>query len=57
MTCEMSLDVDAAAHHVGGDQVLDLAVAERGHDLLALRLRQVAVNHRGVRAPTRFRSR
>ena len=46
MMCEMPEHVDAAAHHVGGDQDGDLAVAERLHDPFALRLRQVAVHGR-----------
>ncbi len=41
-----SQHVDAAADHVGSDQVLHLAVAERLHDPLAQRLRQVAVHDR-----------
>src|SRR5262249_24778141 len=38
--------VDAAADDVGRDQVHHLAVAERLHDPLTQRLRQVAVHHR-----------
>ena len=49
MTCDRPVDVDSPAHHVRRDQVLDLAGAERRHDLFALRLRQVAVDHRGLR--------
>ena len=38
--------VNAAAHHVGGDQALQFRLAERGRDLLAVALRQVAVDSR-----------
>src|SRR5690606_30056382 len=40
------VDVDAAGRHVGGDQHVDLAVAERPQRLLALALTEVAVDGR-----------
>ena len=56
MMCEMPEHVDAAAHHVGRDQHCDLALAERGHDPFALRLRQVAVDGRRLQRGCALRS-
>ena len=50
MTCVTSLDVDAAGGDVGGDQDVDLAVAERAQRLLAGALAEVAVDGGGGEA-------
>ena len=50
MTCVTSLDVDAAGRDVGGDEDVDLAVAERAQRLLAGALAEVAVDGGGGEA-------
>ena len=44
------VDVDAAAHHVGGHEDAQFAVAEGEHHLLAFILLQVAVHGLGIEA-------